>query len=222
MNTLISLTELPISTLTLELPPPHVCASIAVDLCNNLTQHGWSLHPLFLPHELMQTLAAECVDLHNNNSLQLARVGRGEEQSVQTNIRSDRIAWLYAGQSIACDAYLLQMEQIRLLINQTLFLGLDEYESHFSFYRPGASYSQHLDRFHDDDARTISVVVYLNEDWLPEQGGALRLHPQSLPTQDIAPFACTLILFLSAEMLHEVLPATRNRMSLTGWFRRRV
>jgi SM-20-related protein len=200
--------------------PAHICTSINADLCNNLTQYGWSQHSLFLPPELVLLLAAECTYLQDKNILRLAHVGRGDEQSAQANIRSDRIAWLYAGQSVACDAYLLQMEQVRLLINQNLYLGLEEYESHFSFYQPGASYSKHLDRFHDDDARTISVVVYLNEEWQTEQGGALRLHPLNLPTQDISPIACSLVVFLSAEMLHEVLPATRNRMSLTGWFRR--
>ena len=35
------------------------------------------------------------------------------------------------------------------------------------------------------------------------------------------PQAGTLALFLSGEMPHEVLPATRERLSLTGWFRRR-
>ena len=29
-------------------------------------------------------------------------------------------------------------------------------------------------------------------------------------------------MFLSAEMLHEVLPTLRERLSLAGWFRRRA
>jgi len=64
-------------------------------------------------------------------------------------------------------------------------------------------------------------VVYLNPGWLPEHGGALRLHPQGRHTEDIAPLGSRLVLFLSADMLHEVLPATRDRLSLAGWFRRR-
>jgi SM-20-related protein len=166
-------------------------------------------------------LATECIGLRETNALTLARVGNGKQSVLQTKVRSDQIAWLQAGQSKACDAYLLMMEQVRVLLNQTLYLGLEDYESHFSFYTPGASYSKHLDRFQSDDARTISVVIYLNQNWLPEQGGALRLHPHNLPTQDISPVACRMVVFLSAEMLHEVLPATRDRMSLTGWFRRR-
>lgn len=191
-------------------------------LCDNLVLHGWSQHNLFLSKELNALLAAECITLHETNGLKLARVGQGDQMTLQTRIRSDQIAWLHAGQSVACDAYLGMMERVRILLNQTLYLGLDDYESHFSFYAPGASYSKHVDRFHSDDARTVSIVIYLNDHWQTEQGGALRLHPLDCPTQDISPMACRMVVFLSAEMLHEVLPATRDRMSLTGWFRRRT
>jgi SM-20-related protein len=153
-----------------------------------------------------------------------ANTGRAQsarQDSAQTIIRGDQIAWLHAGASLACDAYLQIMDQVRVLLNQSLYLGLVDFESHFSFYAPGTFYRPHVDRFHHDDTRMISIVLYLNDDWLSEQGGALRLHPKSLPSLDIAPIACRLVVFLSAEMLHEVMPATRERMSLTGWFRRR-
>jgi SM-20-related protein len=106
-------------------------------------------------------------------------------------------------------------------LNRSLYLGLEEYESHFAFYAPGTSYLKHLDRFHDDDCRTVSVVIYLNPNWLPGEGGALRLHPLGKCSEDIAPAGSSMVLFLSADMLHEVLPATRDRLSLAGWFRRR-
>jgi SM-20-related protein len=48
----------------------------------------------------------------------------------------------------------------------------EDYESHFAFYAPGTSFSKHVDRFRDNDSRTISAVIYLNEDWLAEHGGA--------------------------------------------------
>ena len=52
-------------------------------------------------------------------------------------------------------------------------------------------------------------------------GGALRLH---LPdgAVDVPPRGGTLVLFLSAEIEHEVLPTTRERLSIAGWFRRRA
>ena len=48
-------------------------------------------------------------------------------------------------------------------------------------------------------------------------GSACRTHCVTITL----PQAGTLALFLSADMPHEVLPATRERLSLTGWFRRR-
>jgi len=39
--------------------------------------------------------------------------------------------------------------------------------------------------------------------------------------EDILPLGGTLVTFLSARFLHEVLPARRSRMSITGWFRTR-
>ena len=186
-----------------------------------IRDHGWSEQDIFLPEDLTIALALECAALAAAGKLTLAGVSRGAAQSVQPGIRGDQIHWLEAGQSLACDRYLGIMESLRVALNRGLFLGLDEYESHFAFYAPGASYLKHVDRFRDDDSRTVSVVVYLNPGWLPEHGGALRLHPQGRHTEDIAPLGSRLVLFLSADMLHEVLPATRDRLSLAGWFRRR-
>ena len=41
------------------------------------------------------------------------------------------------------------------------------------------------------------------------------------PLRDVLPVAGTLVCFLSDRFDHEVLPATRERLALTGWFRRR-
>ena len=201
--------------------PSHLADGLVDRLVDGLTEHGWSQQNIFLSAQLTLELAAECRALAANGALNPAKVGRGTAQALRMEIRGDRILWLKAGQSPACDRYLQLMENLRITLNRTLYLGLDEYESHFAFYPPGASYQTHLDRFRDDDCRTVSVVIYLNHNWLPEQGGALRLHPQGESTQDIAPLGSRLVLFLSADMLHEVLPATRDRLSLAGWFRRR-
>jgi SM-20-related protein len=200
--------------------PTHEACQIT--LAGDLSAHGWSQQKLFLPADLTLALAAECGLLSAAGALKPAGVGRGATQAVRSDIRGDRIAWLKAGQSAACDRYLRIMETLRVSLNRNLYLGLDEYESHFAFYMPGAAYLKHLDRFRDDDSRTVSAVIYLNDNWLPGEGGALRLHPHGKCTEDIAPLGGRLLLFLSADMQHEVLPATRDRLSLAGWFRRRM
>ncbi|MCX4150074.1 MULTISPECIES: 2OG-Fe(II) oxygenase [Paraburkholderia] len=186
-----------------------------------INDHGWTEQDNFFPPDLTLALALECAELATAGMLTLALVGQGAARSLQPDVRGDRIQWVEAGQSEARDRYLAIMEMLRIALNRGLFLGLDEYESHFACYAPGASYQRHRDQFLDDDSRTVSAIVYLNADWLPEHGGALRLHPEGLSTRDISPVGSRLAVFLSADMLHEVLPATRDRMSLTGWFRRR-
>jgi SM-20-related protein len=188
---------------------------------DRLVQHGWCCQDAYLPEELTQALAAQCVALKEAGSLQPASVGRGDARQRRADIRTDEIEWLTSCHSNACARYLLMMDALRGALNVGLYLGLDEYESHFAHFSPGAFYGKHLDRFRDNDTRTISVVLYLNPDWLAGDGGALRLHPVDKASEDIAPLGSRLVLFLSADMQHEVMPAYRNRLSIAGWFRRR-
>jgi SM-20-related protein len=116
------------------------------------------------------------------------------------------------------------METLRENFNRTQYLGLTELESHFTIYPPGAFYRRHLDRFRGSEQRQISSILYLNQGWSHEHGGQLRLYLDETDDAaylDIEPAGGTLVLFLSDRFWHEVLPATRQRMSLTGWFRTR-
>ncbi|MGK5048774.1 2OG-Fe(II) oxygenase [Janthinobacterium sp. GB4P2] len=191
-------------------------------IVDGLCRAGWHMQEHFISPELSRQLAAECVQSMLSGKMKGAGVGSGHAPLLQPDIRGDHIAWLEAGRSEACDRYLERMEALRQVLNRELFLGLDEYESHFALYASGAFYRPHLDRFRDDDKRTVSVVLYLNDGWLPEHGGALRLHPQDGDHVDIAPEAGRMAMFLSGEMLHEVLPTARQRLSIAGWFRRRA
>ncbi|MNO86554.1 hypothetical protein D3C76_779550 [compost metagenome] len=190
-------------------------------IVDDLAERGWSRQDVFLPADLTAALAAECRARAVSGQLEAAAVGRGEGQAVREGIRGDRIQWLEAGQSESCDGYLRIMGALRQALNQGLYLGLEDFESHFALYPPGAFYQKHLDRFRDDDRRTVSAVLYLNEDWQPGQGGALRMYLNDGEECDVPPLGGTLVIFLSADFPHEVLPATRERLSLTGWFRRR-
>lgn len=87
---------------------------------------------------------------------------------------------------------------------------------------PGAGYARHLDRLRDTDARVVSAVFYLNDSWQETEGGALRLYLDDGAHRDIYPHAGSLLLFLSAQFEHEVLPATRNRMSIACWIQQRA
>ena len=82
-------------------------------------------------------------------------------------------------------------------------------------YPPGAFYKKHLDQFNRDDHRKLSIICYLNNDWLPEYGGQLRMWISGKPI-DVLPTAGRLVCFRSDMTEHEVLPATHPRLSITG------
>jgi SM-20-related protein len=141
---------------------------------------------------------------------------------VRSGIRGDHVLWIDESQAgPALKAVLEKLEALRLAVNQGLFLGLFDVELHFAVYPPGAGYQRHLDRFRDDDRRSLTVILYLNEDWQRDDGGLLRFWPAESGALDIVPTGGTLVTFLSDRFWHEVLPARRERLSLTGWFRRR-
>ncbi|NMY52083.1 2OG-Fe(II) oxygenase [Pseudomonas sp. WS 5011] len=190
-------------------------------IVDDLAEQGWSLQPQFIAPSLTLELAEECRKRAAHGALAPAGVGRGVQQQIREGVRGDHIQWLEAGQAEACDQYLQALDELRVALNQGLYLGLEDFEGHFALYPPGAFYQKHVDRFRDDDRRAVSAVFYLNEDWQAEQGGALRLYLPNGETRDVLPQAGSLLLFLSADMPHEVLPASRDRLSLTGWFRRR-
>ena len=152
-----------------------------------------------------------------------AGVGRGSERRRLAHIRGDRIAWLdQAEVNSATRPWWDELERLRVALNGALFLGLLSFEGHYAIYPPGASYQRHRDRFRDDDERVLSCVLYLNEAWSEADGGALRIYVGGGLARDILPVGGTLVCFLSDRFEHEVLPATRERLALTGWFRRRA
>lgn len=190
-------------------------------LIDDLAERGWSLQSSFLPQALTLELAAECRRRDTEGALAPAGIGRGEAMEVREGIRGDHILWLEAGQSAVCDRYLVLMDELRQSLNQSLFLGLEEFECHFALYPPGAFYKRHIDRFRDDDSRFVTAVAYLNPDWQEGEGGALRMYFADGSQLDIPPLAGSLVVFLSGDFPHEVLVTQADRLSLTGWFRRR-
>jgi SM-20-related protein len=187
-----------------------------------LAEPGWCVVPDFLNAAETTALRNECLDANTNSAFHRAGVGRGASE-VRSDIRGDHVLWVdeaHAGPVL--HNVLARLEAIRLAVNQALFLGLFDVELHFAIYPPGTGYRRHLDRFQDDDRRTLTVILYLNGNWSPADGGLLRFWPdERADALEIEPAGGTLVTFLSDRFWHEVLPTQRQRLSLTGWFRRR-
>jgi len=190
------------------------------DIATALTNAGWCVVSDFLSAVQTQTLADECRALRDAQRLTPARVGA---LRTATPLRGDSTHWFQADAlSASQQVFTDRLDALRLMLNRELMLGLIECESHYAVYPPGAGYTRHLDRLRDSDARVVSAVFYLNQAWRVADGGALRLYLADGSSRDIFPHAGTLLLFLSAQFEHEVLPATRERMSIACWMRQRT
>jgi len=201
-----------------------------------LSQTGLAVVPSFYPASQWRALAREARRVRDRGAFRVAGVSRGAGFRVEPEIRSDRVHWIDPSRPTRPQqAWLLRMEALRRALNERLYLGLFGFETHLALYPCGAGYRTHLDRFADTSSaqraegerrpaarhRSISVLLYLNEGWRPEHGGALRLYPQPADRvvhRDVEPSGGTLVAFLSAELHHEVLTAARERWSVAGWF----
>ena len=194
-------------------------------LIDALAEHGYVVADAFLSVGDIQVLAAEARTLHEAGALQPASVGRQATAQRDPALRADAIRWLDEDAATpAQQVYFERMHGLRACFNRTLYLNLVELETHFAVYPPGGGYTKHLDQFHASGARKISSILYLNPNWHSAYGGHLRLYLDGMapePYLDIAPVGGRLVLFDASRFYHEVLPATYQRISLTGWFRTR-
>jgi SM-20-related protein len=197
-------------------------------LVDLIAERGFCVIDNFLAEATVTALANEAQQLKQTSIMQEAGIGR-EQLAVNKTIRGDSIYWLNEdGATEAQQNYFEQMENLRLNLNQHLYIGLFGLESHLAVYPVGAFYKRHLDCFAtaspNKPQRKISCIVYLNHDWQTEDGGQLRLYLNETDelnnekSMDILPLAGRAVIFLSDTFYHEVLPATRERISLTGWF----
>ncbi len=160
-----------------------------------------------------------------SGTMRPARVGK-RNRHLAAAVRNDWIAWIEpdAAHLIEC-RFAQQLEALRLALNERFLLGLFDLELHLAIYPSGGFYVAHIDRFHDDDHRIVSMIVYLNHDWSADDGGALRIWSGTDRVEsqciDIAPIGGRLVLFMSDVTLHAVMPTRRERVAMTGWFRRR-
>lgn len=187
-----------------------------------IQQQGFFVGEGFWPEAEALAMAVACQDLANAEKFRPARVGRAEAQRREESLRSDLIHWLEGDQPPALAAYLEALETYRKSVNRQLFLGLHDVEVHAAMYPPGAHYGRHLDRFQDDDARTLTAILYLNPDWQKSDGGLLRIELPDGSTREVLPSLGTFVSFISADFPHEVLPTQRPRLTLTGWYRRQL
>ena len=191
--------------------------SVFDTIADELAGRSYAIADQFLSQTEAGAIAAS--DVFQKGIAHFRKAGIGQQQQHQINeaIRGDYIHWVDKNSaSPALAIYLNRVESLMQHLNQALFLSLKDYEIHMTVYPVGSYYKRHLDQFKKDDHRKLSIICYLNENWKEEHGGQLRIY---LPDGhvDVLPTAGRLVCFRSDMLEHEVLPATRDRLSLTGW-----
>ncbi len=195
-------------------------------IVNDLASNGYAICEAFLPVHIIKALADMAEKRFMAGEMLVAKTGKTANMQ-QAIYRHDSIYWLDEHYpNAAAQAYFAQIATLKTTLNQQLFMNLHDIETHLAVYPIDGVYLRHLDQLKQisdtpTQVRQLSSVLYLNDNWQAHEGGELRLHLNSQEYVDVLPTAGRLMLFLSAEFWHEVLPATRNRISLTGWFRSR-
>jgi SM-20-related protein len=186
-------------------------------IADGLAEKGYAIIDHFLSEaevsHLLQLDEFKTALLH----FKKAGIGKSVDKQINESVRGDYIQWIDKhAASPEVLVYLNRLDELITFINRSLFLSLKEAEVHMTVYPEGSYYKRHLDQFKKDDHRKLSVICYLNKNWNEEQGGQLRMY---LPdaSKDVFPVAGRLVCFRSDQIEHEVLPTTRERMSLTGW-----
>jgi SM-20-related protein len=187
---------------------------------DSLVEKGWFEWPNAVTDELCQNLLTEVEQYDAEGELQRAGIGRGDTHQINRDIRRDSIYWLDRG-SPAQTTYLAQMAELQYQLNRGLFLGLLEYESHYALYKEGGFYKKHLDSFRGHANRMVTTVLYLNPDWQADGGGELVIYNESSSEKlaTITPEMGKLVVFMSEQIPHEVLPTQHPKVSVAGWFR---
>jgi SM-20-related protein len=178
----------------------------------------------FVDESYRKALFKELTDLLNQGQFKKAAVGKGDQKQVRAEIRSDEVLWMDpTALSPLQVVFWEKIEELKQVLNRRCFLGLKSFEGHFASYPIGSFYKRHLDQFHAVPHRIVTVILYLNDSWMEADGGQLRMYfPQedgSERIEDVLPVGGRLVVFLSEEIPHEVMPTQKERISITGWLR---
>jgi len=187
--------------------------NLAID---QLSDIGYFIWDDFVSSEDVGKLVSIANQGSKSGDFKKAGIGKQALFQLDKSIRGDYIQWLDRNnQNQIVLQFLDKMERLKNTLNQTCYLGLKDFETHFAIYPENTFYKKHIDRFQQNAHRVISFVLYLNENWQEGHGGELAIYLDD-KTEIIEPLAGRLLLFRS-ELEHEVLMSYRNRYSITGW-----
>ena len=180
-------------------------------ILDDLDQHGFTIIDDAYTPTYIRALVEEC--LSNLNQFRDAAIQNG----VVSNIRSDHILWINENLEYA-QQHIQALNALAQEFNRAFYSGIQDVEAHFACYNAGEYYALHRDNPQGKNGRVISAVYYLHENWQADWGGELRLQDKNDKWHIVQPKPNRIALFQS-DLLHEVLKAKHQRLSITAWLR---
>jgi SM-20-related protein len=190
-------------------------------LIEGILENGYAICDDFLENSEVENLLKTFSKRYEQGNFKEASIGKLDQVHINNEIRGDEILWLESESVDLAERVLLDRNQAFVnYLNRTCYLGIKETEIHFAKYAIGKFYRRHRDTFQAQKGRILSVIYYLNINWMPADGGNLIIYDVKNKIENavtIAPLAGRMVCFESEKLDHEVTEAFANRFSVTGW-----
>lgn len=195
-------------------------------LIEGILEKGYAVCDDFLEAQEVENLLGIFAQRYEAGKFKEASIGKQSEVHKEILVRGDEILWLETDSVNIAERVLLDKNQAFVnYLNQTCYLGIKDTEIHFAKYDIGKFYRRHRDTFQAQKGRVLSVIFYLNQHWIPADGGNLIIYVPEKGLEKavtIAPLAGRMVCFESDKLDHEVTEAFAERFSVTGWLLNRV
>ncbi len=187
-----------------------------IKILEDIETKSYSVCDGFISLSETEVLLSKIKELETQKLFKQASIGNKTEKQTNTGIRRDNIYWLEKDDE-SISFFSNKINALVQHLNRTFYLGINDEEFHLAHYPPGGFYKKHKDAFKSDDARKISVILYLNKNWKKGNGGELKLYLAN-SEETIEPIGERLVIFES-HLEHEVLESKTDRYSVTGWLK---
>lgn len=190
-------------------------------IIEGILANGFGICDDFLTKLEAQRLLLLNANNYKSGLFKAAGIGQKETEQHSKAIRGDEILWLEPNsKNIDEQKLFAKINALIAYLNQTCYLGIVGSEFHFSNYEKGRFYKRHRDSFQNKKGRIISIIIYLNNNWVEKDGGNLVVYPLVNEVErafSITPIAGRIVCFESEKLDHEVLETFAPRISITGW-----
>lgn len=190
-------------------------------LIDGLLNNQYGFTESFMDVNTISGLRDNLFRYRKNGEMHPAGIGKKFDYQKNTLVRGDLIKWIDEHSTDIFERLLLdKINRFITYLNKTCYTSINASEFHYATYEVNSFYKRHLDQFKSEKGRKFSLVIYLNEDWTPEDGGKLSLYLNENKIDDLYPLEGRVVFFKSDELEHEVHPSlTRNRISIAGWLK---